>query len=621
MPKLKVPKSELDHLGKCLGDLGFYSKKHLLIVPKDESPKKLTFNRAQRIFHAKITEQKKARGRVRIICLKARQEGLSTYTAARFFREVHLIPYRKAMIVAHKAKASEALFAIYDRFYKNLEDGMRVETVSNTKNNYLELIHGSILTVETAGDPDAGRSQTVHRLHASEMAMWPNAEEVWTALEETVPLNGSEIIIESTAKGYGNLFHQMWEQAVSGESEFIPVFLPWWIHEEYQLPVTKREREEILATQDPYERRCLDEGFFYDQAWGGDGKVHKLTAEQIAWRRFKIRSKKGNERAFRQENPATPEEAFLATGDGFFDQDALTLLEHQAKEPLYRGHFADLPSKEGFHIQRSERGWLRVWEGPKPDRLYAIGADTSYGAQERTGFSEEEDEARSRTDFSCAWVMDVEARRMVAQLHGKIAPEAFAKQLNWLSYHYGTRASSADGGYVHPAKVGVERNHASGMTVIKKLQHELHHPNLYYSRLVAVKRSGRPTTVCGWHTSKSSRSPMLDELAEAVAAWKFDDELRLKAIVIPDANSIREMRTFIIHSTDKGEFTKAAAADGAHDDRVLALGITLQVAQSATRSAPAKLDEPQTYSGPTGLFPDYEGSYEEADPDDWAFGG
>jgi hypothetical protein len=621
LTRTKVARQELDHLQKCLNDLDYYSRKHLYVVTKTGSFVKLKFRRAQQIVHRKLAQQRKEKGYVRAIVLKARQEGITTGTAARFFREANFIPYRKIGIVAHKSKASENIFETYDRFHKNLDEDIRPARVSTTKGNYLELENGSIITVETAGDPDAFRSATLHRLHCSEMAMWPNAEEVWTSLEETVPHDGGEIIIESTARGMGNLFHQMWEQAVAGESAFMPIFLPWWIHEEYRIKLSKQERQEILSTQDPYERKCLDEGFFYDPAWGGDGKVHKLTPEQLAWRRFKIRSKKGNERAFRQENPATPEEAFLSTGDCYFDLDALAILETQTKAPLYRGFFAEIGPT--FHIQRDERGWLRIWEEPNPNRVYAIGADTAYGAQERVGFSEDEDEARSRTDYSVAWVYDVEARRLVAQLHGKIAPESFARQVNWLSYHYGTKTDSGDGGFTFPAKVGVERNHESGVTVIKKLQVEHRHPNLYFSRLVAVKSHGRQTSVCGWHTTKRTRGPMLDELGESVAAWKFDDEeLASKRIHIPDANTLREMRTFILHRSERTDAIRAAAAEGAHDDRVLALGVTLQVAQTVTKPSPMRVPEPEVFDTPTGVtgYEYHDESYEVADNDEWLWG-
>lgn len=575
---MKIPAKELNHLKRCLNDFEFYAENHLTIIPKDAPPQKFTLNRAQTIVHNKLSKQKKEKGYVRAIILKARQEGISTYVAGRYFRATNLLPYKKSMVLAHKDKASEALFGIYDRYYANLDAQVKPEKVSNARGRYLELTNGSIVTVETAGDPDAGRSQTIHYLHASEVAMWPRAEQVWNAVEESVPPTGSEIVIESTAKGIGNVFHKMWLQAVDGKSEFIAIFLPWWIHEEYVVKLDEDERQEILNTEDPYERKCMDEGFEYE------GEIHKLTPEQLAWRRRKIRAKGGGEkgeRDFRQENPATPREAFIVSGANFFDVTALEILEGEAREPIFRGTLVERDTKNGRAImpQPAERGWLRIWKYPQKDRVYAIGADTAYGAQGRQiAFVEEE--YKGGGDFSVAYVYDPQTQEIVAELHGRIAPETFATQLNWLSYYYGAQGP---GGVRFPATLAVERNHESGVTVIKKLQKEHRHPALYYSRLLAVRKQGRPTTICGWMTTKATRGPMLDELSEAIAAHRYPDDpvVDAKKVSIPSQEAITELFSFVITYDDRGSPLKAMAQEGAHDDRVLALAITLQVGQTA----------------------------------------
>lgn len=599
MATAKLSKKEASHLSRCLTDFPYYASNHLWIVPKNEPIKKFKLNRAQRIVHDKLTAQKKEKGYVRAIILKARQEGISTMVAGRFFRNTTLRPYRKAMVLAHKDKASESLFAIYERYHKNLAEEMDPGRQANARGRYLEFENQSVLTVETAGDPEAGRSQTVHYLHASEMAMWPNASSVWNAVEETVPMHGSEIIIESTAKGIGNVFHEMWLQAESGESDFIAIFLPWWIHEEYTVQLTKEERDEILNSTDPYERKCMDEGFEYE------GKVYKLTPEQLAWRRMKIRNKRGNERDFRQENPATPREAFVVSGSNFFDVDALEMFE--PRDPMIRGMLVELEGDKGTYItvQPNERGWLRMWEGPKADHLYSIGADTAYGAQGRQAEFTEED-YKGRGDFSCAYVFDITTRRVVAELHGRIAPDAFAKQLNWLGHFYG----SNDHGVAFPATLAVERNHESGVTVIKRLQEDYRYAAMYYSRSVAVKKRNRPTVRCGWVTSAVTRGPMLDELAESIAAHRYPDDelLSAKAIWIPSVECLNELLSFIIVYDDKGQAKRAEAQEGAHDDRVLALAITLQASQSvATPPAESELPEQEEGSNsPTGFDYGYE---------------
>jgi hypothetical protein len=64
-----------------------FANEQIKILPKDASKGFIPFelNIAQRIVNEKIEEQRKSTGKVRAIVLKARQQGLSTYTTARVF--------------------------------------------------------------------------------------------------------------------------------------------------------------------------------------------------------------------------------------------------------------------------------------------------------------------------------------------------------------------------------------------------------------------------------------------------------------------------------------------------------------------------------------------------------
>ena len=88
------------------------------------------------------------------------------------------------------------------------------------------------------------------------------------SLMQTVPdIDGTEIILESTACGY-NQFHSLWRKAEAGESEFLPVFLPWSI--------------------DPDYRRAVPDDFKMDSDERALAELHSLDNEQIAWRRSKL---------------------------------------------------------------------------------------------------------------------------------------------------------------------------------------------------------------------------------------------------------------------------------------------------------------------------------------------
>lgn len=596
-------KTELtaDLLRLYLGDLERYAKDNLVIRTKKAQlvPLNISYFTAQQLVHARLAKQRKETGRVRAIVLKARQEGVSTYTAARFFRRIHLTPNVEGLVIADEKKRGQKLFEIYERFYRMLPDEIKPLTRYSAKASHLVFDVadpslgtglGSSISVETAKDAWAGRSSTLQLLHVSELGFWEKPEETWVSLMQAVPDEDSEIVVESTANGVGNFFHELWESSVQGESGFEPIFLPWWIHEEYRVPVTQREREEILATEDPFERNAMDYGLQLD------GVFTKLAPEQIAWRRRAIRERFNNdERSFRQEYPATPDEAFLVSGNCFFDEDKLVDYRSSQKDPVFR---ANVISKDGgWAMVRAERGYLRVWERPMPGKydgdqwvpggFYVIFADTATGKQVAArdyGLSDARAERGGR-DFSCADVYDVRKRKFVAQLHGRMAPEVFAKMLAGLGYLYSSEGPRGARGLGQPALIGVERNHASGETVLRILQDEMRYPNLFFHRMMN-RRANRPTIFLGWITNAETRMPMLDELARAI---------REENISYWNPDGIREMFTFV-----RGEDGKPQAQEGAHDDRVISAAGCLQMARHARAIVVGTPPELKVANTPTG---------------------
>jgi hypothetical protein len=75
-----------DRAIRLANDLEFFAAELLKIRPKAGSLAPFIFNPAQKELHRRIEEQRAKTGRVRVIVLKARQMGISTYVAARYFR-------------------------------------------------------------------------------------------------------------------------------------------------------------------------------------------------------------------------------------------------------------------------------------------------------------------------------------------------------------------------------------------------------------------------------------------------------------------------------------------------------------------------------------------------------
>ena len=289
------------HAARLRSDVPYFAAHALKLRPKAGPLESFVFNPAQLRLHEIAEKQKRKTGRVRLIVLKARQLGISTYIAARFFHKTINNPGQRTIIIGHERRASSNLFEIVKRFHANMSDDLRPSTgVSNAEELIFDRIDSGYL-VSVASNDGAGRSATAQALHCSEAAFWPDLEMQFASLLQTVPdADGTEIILESTACGY-NSFHQLWRKAEAGDSDFLPVFLPWSI--------------------DPNYRRSVAPDFAMDADEKALVELHGLDAEQIAWRRSKI-GQLGSGQWFSQEYPLTASDAFISsTFDSFIGAD------------------------------------------------------------------------------------------------------------------------------------------------------------------------------------------------------------------------------------------------------------------------------------------------------------
>ena len=109
---------------RLANDFPFYSRWCLKIRTKPGSLESFIFNKAQEYLHQKVEEQRQATGRVRVLILKGRQQGMSTYIGGRFYWRTTRLPGKSTFILSHAADTTEKLFSIITRFwsiYPNLQ--------------------------------------------------------------------------------------------------------------------------------------------------------------------------------------------------------------------------------------------------------------------------------------------------------------------------------------------------------------------------------------------------------------------------------------------------------------------------------------------------------------------
>lgn len=455
---VRAERTKRDDLKRCADDFEYFADRALSIRTKSGSIERLKLNVAQLALHKRLEEQLKSTGRIRAIVLKGRQQGVSTYVEGRFYWRVTHRPGVMAYILTHEQEATNNLFAMAQRYHELAPDDMKPQTeASNAK----ELIFSGLdsgYKIGTAGSRGTGRGTTLQYFHGSEVAHWPHAETHLSGVLQAVPdATGTEVILESTANGVGDVFHQYWQDAESGKGDYIPIFIPWYWQPEYRRSATGIEltAEEVALS-----------------------RLYGLDNEQIAWRRGKIHELK-SEALFQQEYPCTASEAFISSGRTVFEKAWMMAAEAECYSPKYRA------SVSGKSIARRDDGELRVWVDPEPGKRYAIGADVAEGL--------------AHGDYSCADVLSVPDGHQVAQWHGHISPDRFADVLAALGKRYNS------------ALIGVERNN-HGLTTVTKLRDDGYR-NLYAQQELDHRGGDKEQRKVGWLTTEKSKYKIIDQLA------------------------------------------------------------------------------------------------------------
>ena len=330
---------ELIAIGKELDegqqDLLALAPKFLCIRNRMGIIEPLRANEAQQAF------EKKARRRN--IVLKARQMGMTTWIAGRFFLKTITQPGTVTVLVAHTQEAAEQIFGIVHRFLDRLPPEVREGALKGVKASRRRIAFPALdseYLVETAGDTNAGRGLTITNLHCTEVARWlgPAEETLYGLLATLSPVG--EVTMESTPNGAGGCFWKEWQEAE--KTGTVQHFFPWWMETAYTVEGASVAPESL----DERERELVEK--------------HGLTAGQIAYRR-NLRA--GFRGLAMQEYAEDANECFLASGECVFERN---VIEERLKE---------VPPP----IASRRNGALRIWLPPQPDRRYLVAVDPAGG--------------------------------------------------------------------------------------------------------------------------------------------------------------------------------------------------------------------------------------------------
>ena len=305
---MAASREDLETLLTLRDDFPIYARQALKIKNKTGDLVPFELNKAQQVLHEAIERQRAETGIVRVLALKGRQQGVSTYVEGRFYHKTSMREGQAAFILTHEDKATQNLFSMAKRYHDNVPAHMRPHTKVDNANELIFDILGSKYGIGTAKTKGVGRSFTVQLFHGSEVAFWDNAKTHLAGIGQAIPdLPGTEIIFESTANGIGNMFYNKVQDAIRGIGDYILVFIPWFWQPEYQSPV-------------PANFELTKDELIYK-------KLYNLSYEQMAWRAKKIINDfSGDVTLFDQEYPASPALAFMAnTKDSYLPLDLINV--------------------------------------------------------------------------------------------------------------------------------------------------------------------------------------------------------------------------------------------------------------------------------------------------------
>ena len=440
---------------------------------------------AQKRLVAEIERQYNLGLPVRIIVLKGRQLGISTASEGVLFNWTFIHPGTKSLVIAHETKAAHHLFEMTKLMWEEWPFKNLYHEKHNTQKTLSWLETRSSMSVATARNTGSGRSFTYHAVHGSECAFWDEAETLMVGLNESIPdKHGTVVILESTANGVGNWFHTEWLKAKHGESEYVPLFFPWYEHQEYSFPNTTLTPKEYNKT----ERELA--------------KTYALAPSQIAWRRHKLKSKE--ELEFQQEYPCSPEEAFLTSGTNVFPLEKLD--ECYEPTPGIQGMLVNNNGKIEF--VRDATGNLTIFKAPGNSfkSKYVVAGDPS-----RTTYG----------DGACIQVINRYTLEQVAVWHGQIDPTMFAHRLMEIAFYYNT------------ALLNVEIEGPGYGTISVLLDHS--YPELWRHRW-PDRAPGKVSTNYGWSTNYQRKH------------WAMSKVIFLlgqRALTIHDERTYDQMQTYV----------------------------------------------------------------------------
>jgi hypothetical protein len=313
------------------------------------------------------------------VVLKGRQLGITTISLALDLYWLFKHSGMSGSMVTHDEETRDMFRATLAMYMDGLPPRWKVPVEAHNRSQMV-LKNRSRFAYQVAGtrkNTKLGKGKALTFLHSTETSEYGDEEGLASLEAALAETNPSRLFIwETTAQGY-NAFYDMWEDAKASKSKRA-IFIGWWRNQFY------RKKKGSIEYQVYWDGRLTSE----EKKWTREVKKlydFDISDEQIAWWRWSMAEKSRDETLHYQNFPPTEEYAFVLTGSQFFNSSRIN--DEYKRCQKMEHHNYRFVLRENFELtELNECGEkmsnLKIWDFPRPDGHYVIGADPAYGSSE-----------------------------------------------------------------------------------------------------------------------------------------------------------------------------------------------------------------------------------------------
>ena len=570
---------------RCRHDFPFYAYAYNEIKNK-EGGKMIHFRLSypQRYLLSILEELRLDGVPIRIILLKARQWGGSTLVQL-YIAWIQLLHKESwySVIVAQDGSTSRKIKAMYSKMLEKLPpwliglpsdvqltftpyEGSQLDSIiTYGKGTNITTARDTVITVGTYNNPASGRGGDMSCVHYSEVGLWEDTdgkkpEDIIRSISSSLLMAPLTVeVIESTANGMGNFFYRAYQAAKQGKSNRRAVFIPWFKIEKYIRPIADKQAFAkwlfVNKDNDNPPEGCLDAGKYYWHLW-----TLGATMEAINWYIFK-RKDYIDHQDMMAEFPSDDVEAFRNSGKNVFNAYHLDKLKETCREPLYVGEVQGdsvqgKQALQNIHFVNDHNGCLKVWMLPhdlkqKVANRYLVSVDIG-GRGKKADWSD-------IVVIDRYWMMYGGKPEVVAEWHGHIDHDLLAWKAAQIAKFYENAKLVIESNTIETKDNDTDGDQSE--LIFNRIAD--HYGNLYIRKASEAKIAQGITTEYGFHTNRKTKPMIISNLVACVRDTSYIE---------------REMEAIAEYAVyEKKEGGSFGAAEGYHDDRVMARAIALHI--------------------------------------------